>query len=712
MSRKPKDHRPKIISFRASLDGLNIAARQSILWPCHAFSISIPQKKKSGLNVFEKTVLRITEIESGDTNKIASITCLEKELVSFIQNRLNQLGLVDNRYNLSGEGQELINEWQNLSDGNLEYTVATVFVDLLAGKLLPYVNTEQLAYKKIVKISDNGFVNFLINQTNEKTRVNSRQILPDKDSYWQIKPETNDIIKAIREFKKKYNQYALLNQNVDQYPPPVPMAEAISVHDNPELVYLHCSVLIQVGNSDLLITDGCGFGFSENFASYLMAQNWKWCADLKKKGVVDQIKIHSENPQIAKNIAWKYLSITRLFHDSKDGKSKGINTLLKELSYSPSTEAEEKEYIYKRQQIASKLHAALEWTLRFTISNYPVSEWEQIFISKNYKDNETLLCKFAEKIGFSVSKNNRSIFQVKPGAIRQIKHGKVELQPLLAIAITGAAQKYTDHPFHTLAAEHSGFIGFALQLKSLRDPIEHGDISDFEADQKDLNHRVQRLVQIIINLLPPIASELRQNSESEVDAKDDVNQERLKAEIELDKALGLSFVYEMSHDIKEQLIRVEMMLSQYAEDKAIEIIKCLASVIQLALFEVIINRKASGKFEGDIKDTAIRKIVESGFCSSIVDIPEQISTVNTKRIYRAAQGSSTTLGAHLLAIFLLCSERELTHLKNSDSTFLEFIANLISLRGHGNKQQHSFSRNDLESLKNNVFKAIKILTEI
>uniref|UniRef100_UPI003F58E7D4 hypothetical protein n=1 Tax=Vibrio cholerae TaxID=666 RepID=UPI003F58E7D4 len=52
-----------------------------------------------------------------------------KELVAFIQNRLNQLGLLNDRYELSEHGQELLKEWQNKSDGNLEYTVATVFVD-------------------------------------------------------------------------------------------------------------------------------------------------------------------------------------------------------------------------------------------------------------------------------------------------------------------------------------------------------------------------------------------------------------------------------------------------------------------------------------------------------------------------------------------------------------------------------------------------------
>lgn len=41
-----KDHRPKVISFHTALDGLNIAARQSVLWPCHAFNISIPQEER------------------------------------------------------------------------------------------------------------------------------------------------------------------------------------------------------------------------------------------------------------------------------------------------------------------------------------------------------------------------------------------------------------------------------------------------------------------------------------------------------------------------------------------------------------------------------------------------------------------------------------------------------------------------------------------
>ena len=87
---RAKDHRPKVISFRTILDGLNIAARQDILWPCHAFKISIPQPKKSRLNVFEEMVLKLTAFESGDTGNIAQLMCMEQELVAFIQKLLKR----------------------------------------------------------------------------------------------------------------------------------------------------------------------------------------------------------------------------------------------------------------------------------------------------------------------------------------------------------------------------------------------------------------------------------------------------------------------------------------------------------------------------------------------------------------------------------------------------------------------------------------------
>ncbi len=708
MSAKPKDYRPKVISFRLTLDGLNIAARQDILWPCHAFSISIPQKKKGILNFFEETIIKLTEIECGDTDRLADITCLEKELVFFIQNRLNHLGFLNNRYELSENGKKLLENWRHNNEGSMEYVTGTVFVDLHSGKLLPYIHIGDLKYKKIISINKSS-ITVEFGSTGTSRNADCRMILPSADSFWKTVPDSSDIIRAIREFKKKYKRYALLNQGVDQYPPPIPMAEAIRIQNEPELVYLHCIALIQAGNhDDFLVTDGCGFGFSESFAKYLLSRNWSLVTNLKKKGIVQRRQSGDEINGGAKNTPWKYPEITRRF--------KGIRKRLDSLGDKPDTDAKEKDYIYKGQQVASDLYEALEWALRYTVSNYAVSEWERIFISYNYRDNKILLRKFAEKIGFSVSEKNQSILQVKPGAIRQIEYGKVELQPLLAIAIAGAAAKYTSHPFHALAYNHSGFLGFALRLKRLRDPVAHGDVTDFKVDVKELKNLSDQLARIMAILLPEIAPELEGSNKNPANKNDEINQKRLKAIIELEKSMGTAFVSEMSQEIKELLIRAEIMLAQYANDEAIakpiEIVKCFSSAMQLSIYEIMKNRTLPLQNENHRKETVFDRMVRSGFYQCTDDIPRSLRTVNQRRLGRAACGCNVTLGTNLMAVFLMVTENELIRLQHADPDFIKLISKLIRLRGHGNQQQISLSRDKIESIRNKVFKAIRIITEV
>lgn len=708
MSSKLKDYRPKIISFHQTLDGLNIAAKQDILWPCHAFSISIPKKKQSRLNIFEETVLKITEIESGDTEKIALLTCLEKELVAFIQNRLNHLGLLNDRYELSEIGQELLNEWQNKSDGNLEYTVGTVFIDLLSGKLLPYVSTDQLSYKKISRIGDSGFIDFLINPTNEKSRVSARQIRPAKDSFWKTVPDSNDIIRAIREFKKKYRRYALLNQAIDQYPPPLPMAEAISLRENPELVYLHCNVLIQIGNSDLLVTDGCGFGFSESFANYLTSQDWQWVIDLKKKGIIDWLNpdVSNEEAENESSVAdglKKYPLIARPLRRAQEYLSDAEKIKI-------DSSNDEQEFVRLTGLAIVALYEAIEWALRFVVSDNPVTHWERLFSSQSYWESDKILCSFATKIGFDVSDSVKALLQVQPGKIRAIDRGVSEMQPLLALAIAGAIND-PKHPLNNLAIEDSGCLSFINILKEVRDPVSHGNSTDVELSSETLEGYRDRTARLIHSLIPDITDD---TYTAKTKQKRDIDQVRLKARIELDKSLGLGFVQAVSPSLREELVKVTILSQRETlDDEQLQLyINLLASIMQLSLFEVVKDRRSSVKNRTNLRDEAIEKIVQSEFYPTPDVIPEQISTVNTKRLYRTVQGSSTTLGAHLLAVFLLGSESELIQLQKSDPAFIDFVADLIRLRGHGNKQQSDFSQDDMESLKKNVFKAIKIIAEV
>ncbi len=707
MSPKPKDYRPKVISFPTSLDGLNIATSQSVLWPCHAFSISIPQKKKNALNVFEETILKITEIESGDTEKIALLTCLEKELVAFIQNRLNQLGLLNDRFELSEHGQELLYKWQNKTDGNLEYTVATVFVDLLSGKLLPYVS-KKLPYQKIFKIDDKGFIGFATDATNKKSRVWARQIHPAKDSFWKVVPDTNDIIRAIREFKRKYKRYALLNQGIDQHPPQVPMAEAISLHENPELVYLHCDVLIQIGNSDLLVTDGCGFGFSQVFANYLTSQDWQWVIDLRRKGVIeslgpDQGDEGADEESSAVGGLNKYPHIEGPLKNAEGNLSKAENIEVRSSN-------DEQEFCRLTTEAVVALYEAIEWALRFVISDNPVPDWERFFSSQSSRENGKMLCEFATKIGFDVSGSEKALLEVKPGKIKAFDRGVTEIGPLLALAIAGAIN-YLNHPLHHLAIEYPRCLSFIKALKKLRDPVNHGKSISVELSLETLEDYRDRTKQLIHSLIPDITGSAYA---TKTKLERDIDQDRLKARIEMEESLGLGFVQSVSPSLREELIKVTILSQRETlnNDQLRRYINSLYSIMQLSLFEVAKDQRSSIKNGTNLRDEAIKQIVQSGFYPAPDDIPEQIRTVNTERLYQTVQGSSTTLGAHLLAVFLLGSESEQIKLQKLDPRFVEHVSNLIQQRGHGNEQPSDFLRDDIVSLKNNVFKSIKIIKEV
>ena len=696
---RPKDQRPKIISFSTTLHGLNIAARQSILWPCHAFNISIPQKKKSALNVFEQTVLKITEIASGDTAKIAQLTCLETELVAFIQNRLQQLGLLSERYELSAEGNKLLASWRSKDEEAMEYVAATIFIDLHAGKPLPYLHVGPLRHEKIIAI-DEQFITIELGSTGKSKSIPCRNIIPDKDSFWKVAPDSNDVIKVIKSFKKKYQRRVLLNQNADQYPPSLPMAGAITVDDKPELVYLHCQAVIQRGNSEhLLVTDGCGFGFSESFADYLTSQNWKWVTQLKEKGIIDKLNPgQSQSNDNAKS--YQYPEISRRITASKGS--------LAEVKLNPSSTHDEKKNQGKIENGIKNLYAGLEWALRQVVADNAVPTWQQIFASQDFRENEKLLSDFAQKVGFSVNDKNKRLLQVKLGAIRQIDHGKVELQPLLALSIAGAINN-TNHPIRRLANNHSGFLDHALNLKKYRDPIEHGSTAKLNMDQNTLKELIDRTIPMIIALVPGVSADLNMPNQSV--SEGDPDQQRLAAQVSLEKELGLPLVSAMSPDIKEQLIRAEMMLQSYADDQGIEIITCYASVMQHVLFEVMKDHRID--YEGeDMKQQALENIVQAGFYGTCGEIPKEISTVNNERLDRAVRAVNITLGANLLAVFLLTPYNKLAELQKSDPKFVGFVANLIQLRGHSNHQQFGGSRDDIGSLKNTVFKAIKTITEV
>lgn len=721
MSIKPKDRRPKILSFPQPIRGLAIAVQENLLWPCLAFNISIPKKKKGILNIFEETVLKLTELEGGNTAILAQTLGLEQELLVFIQNRLFQLGLLSNRYEITKEGTNYLQNRHSGEEAELEYTAATVFIDVRSGNVLPFVYTGFLQYEKIIEIKKQTVIIETGTVGNAQTK-HCRLIPPGSTAYWHTVPSVHDITKALKDFKRNYKRYALLQHQIIDYPLNGVEAEKICIHENPELVYIHCKLIMQKGNTELLVTDGFGFGFSKPFADDINAgidENFsQWFTHIKQKGIIEKAGAGRYAEQSEKT-PYHFPEITRRFvYDSPDGKNFGIFSLLQQLSCLPASTAEEKEYTAKTQRIITKLYAALEWALRYLVSTYPVENWEALYVSQHMTANKELLCRFAAKIGLHITEKNITLLEVKEGAIRQLDRGTVMVQPLIALAVTGAGAVYSEHPLSILAQQYPDFLSFLCSLKQLRDAFEHGSLSVWSQELKPekLQVMIEDAVSIITLLLPAIRPELclHTNGASKVDSSvyTDINQERLKAQLSIEAEIGYAFFSALSLDVQELLIRCKILMQPFSTDNVPMMINYLYGCIQQFLLETIKKQEHPHMEENSIRAAAFAAITAAGFYSAAETLPPQISTVPARRVLFAAQGKSETLGAQLLALFAAAGTDDLMLLIQKIPHFITFISGMIALRGHGNTASSDISEEKIIKLWQSTIDVFKTLTEV
>ena len=88
----------KIISLNPGGDFGVSAAKEHLLWPCRAFTVTMPSRPRNTLNVIETCILRLTPLEAGNTGRIAAAMCVETELVAFVQDRLAGMGFLTDSY--------------------------------------------------------------------------------------------------------------------------------------------------------------------------------------------------------------------------------------------------------------------------------------------------------------------------------------------------------------------------------------------------------------------------------------------------------------------------------------------------------------------------------------------------------------------------------------------------------------------------------------
>jgi len=189
---------------------------------------------------------------------------------------------------------------------------------------------------------------------------------------------------------------------------------------------------------------------------------------------------------------------------------------------------------------------------------------------------------------------------------------------------------------------------------------------------------------------------------------------RFRARISLNLALGdYDVVNKLELGTRSILVDAEKFWLEGKDgDDACQFINHLYSglqgVVQSALFRL---ERSDGESPGitqeELKKQANRKAQLFGFS----ELPDALIEAKSFRIQSALEGRGRTLGASVMALLVRADDDVLIQIADAQSDFLDFIVEILDLRGHGG-QTNSLSKFEVERLRKKTLHSIKTILEI
>ncbi len=733
----------KIISYKQSIAGINIAAQKNIIWPCNAFKIAIPIKKEKILNIFEETILKLTQVETNDTKKLSEMLALDEELVQFVQLRLAELNLLTARYELTSDAKELLDQWDEEEE---EYISATVFVDLVSGKILPVV-LETYQYEHYIEKKGSS-VKFLVGSKGKPRKILSKMIFPNNDhKRKKIVPE--DILNTISTFKTLFYRFSsTLDQHISlpQFSRDV---GSITILEEPEEIYLHCKVIIPEGSSDFLVTDPFGFDFSSVLSKAIISkENDEWMKKLRMDAR-DQLMGEGKKSRDTNiddklfNLAEleKYETIRQCISDTEYRFSK--------MKSNPKNQDEKLENIQNTAEFLKQLYEVIESTLKQIEKDNPsAKKWKDIFGSQSSEKNHEVLEGFAKKIGFDLDRYT-SILYLQSSSIKSMLNGVVSLEVMIALGLSKAHEDIR-HPFYRLAKEVPSLLIILPKLKKYRNSVSHGDELDYidifkvdrykcekcdieflfeseiteclECSSKLIGLRkvdiyrdkIYKCVKSLYPSLKPMKSKNKNNFNSE--KTNVLNQAILDAKIGLDKNFSLFELNRLKENtsLYNELLKIETAQKDILHDGSI-VITSLSSILQITFDEALKNKQKN--LDVDIvRRTALDNALKVGFALTERSFPPELSLVGRKKLKSVMNGNPASLGASFIVFLAVESEINLKYISDDIPNMIAITASLLGYRQHSDKRSQELFKEvggekEFTDLKESVYTIIKKIME-
>ncbi|MBU0717648.1 MAG: hypothetical protein KJ749_05310, partial [Planctomycetes bacterium] len=531
-------------------------------------------------------------------------------------------------------------------------------------------------------------------------------------------PTIEEVFRAAHRHRRLSEQFAMLSGGIEPCPV-VAGLKSVNIDPVGECVYLSCRAIIQRGSADFRISDPFGYGFSDvlekSYRERIKTDRKEEDVVLRLKKRARTVRIFSREPRsdweavVVSTFGEDVRSYGELFGELCDVEYRRAKCI--ERADSSDKQAER---AYDRQRLVQSLYAALEWSLRYTVTASSAETLEGVLGRGTYQDNGTLLRRLAHKLGLEIDSVG-PLLEVPPGAVQALREGTVEMRPLLALAIAGAAND-PHHRFRQLASQCPDWLVFLRSLKGTRDASAHG--CPPEADDEKLAFFRQRTYDSLRVLLPRLRHDAQDPSKRRGEPMPGGHyDERLKIRIALEERFGVQGFALLDSAIAELLIQVEMETVALAHDatdttEAIHHVVNLAAVLQHLVHRLLpTSRTEPVGLDGTPIAEAAERACEAGFTLGSAQLPSDIASVNLDRVRQALTGLNPSLGACLVAFLLAAQMDQLQTIAVRTPNLVILCGRLVKLRGHGNQSIRMLPQNVL-SLKDDVYHAFKAIMEV
>jgi hypothetical protein len=635
--------------------GETVGKPRNLAWPVNAYRVTLPKVSEdgAGLNPFERVILKM--IDAGGARGpevLATETCIPIDLVQCVLLRLQDKAFIDEHNEII---KQMRDNWENEEENEPDFVTAIFFRELATGKILPFHH----------RLDDNNPL-----RKKETTRFLK---IHDDDRNKNSPPTSRDVISALRAIKKRSMAF---DSEVR-----LPVAQQITIIQEPELYYLDCPIVIQKSDGEFRIADPFGNGFSlvfENAFSHLIEQDSRlsdWLMNWKQS---------LSNPRQDQQDA------TYKEPYDNDANQCRYPNLVSNLRLKRNTQ----------YRSIEQIHAALEWALFYACTQRPYDTAVKQLRFTNQSEHPDLLKEAAEKAGLNPPQSGfRAVWG---GKLDDFLSGNSDMGTVLSIVLL-TAESDASHPLHRIAAQHQDFIIRVFDIKNIRDEKGHGKGKGQEIGYELSEEAFMR--EIVTVLLPAIR--FSDTPVAQLD-KDVVTDLLLAARTSIQAEFGFKLFNRLGTDLQDSLIHTERFwLSCKDGDNAQSFAFDLYAALQKKF-----RQKLSGVLPPDVEGSELWVIAQRNASrSGLGQLPESLCTVNPLAIRNTLQGDDKSLGACVIAFLLVSDSDTLYSVAATQPTFISDIEGILSQRKHGNTPL-PLHKDDISKIRKSAYSTIKTLLEV